>query len=74
MLHLRSEPGAEHDLATAALPLGQVSAAGFYHFSFAPIAGSHSGYYYILLEQNGSKPLPVGTATGDTYRDGAALQ
>jgi len=70
-LHLRSDPQAEEDLATAALPLAQVTAAGFYRLSFPALRDSHGCYYYAFLEIPGEGEVWVGAGPGDAYLDGA---
>jgi hypothetical protein len=70
-LHLRSDPQAKNDLIAATLPLAQVVAPGFYHFSFPPLSDSHSQYFYAFLEMEGSDVVQVGAGSGDAYLDGA---
>jgi hypothetical protein len=73
-LHLRSEPGAEQDLATAVIPLSQVTQARHYRFDFPPRNDSNQQYYYALLEVDGTGSLGVGASVGSTYQDGAMYQ
>jgi len=70
-LHLRADPHAADDLATAALPLVQVTAPGFYRFSFAPLRDSHGSYYYAFLEVVEHGAVRVGNGPGEAYLDGA---
>ncbi|MGD2147120.1 MAG: hypothetical protein PVH41_10530 [Anaerolineae bacterium] len=70
-LHLRREPGAEVDIATATLALGQVTEAGTYLFSFPPLRNSHGRYYYAFLELTGDRAVKVGQRPGNAYLDGA---
>jgi len=70
-LHLRAEPGAQADLATATLPAEQVDHADFYRFSFEPLPDSHSRYFYAFLELEGTGKIRVGAGPGDAYLDGA---
>jgi len=70
-LHLRQDPQAEEDLATAALPLEQVTAPAFYRFTFPPLPDSHGRYFYAFLETSAAEPMQAGAAPGDTYLDGA---
>ena len=70
-LHLRANPQAEEDLATAVLPLAQVTTSGFYRFSFSPLSDSHGRYYYTFLEMQGLGATQVGAGPGDVYLDGA---
>jgi hypothetical protein len=70
-LHLRAEPDAEEDLATATLPLAAVTAPGFYRFSFSPLRNSHGGYYYAFVDMAGTGAVDVSMGPGDVYLDGA---
>jgi len=70
-LHLRAEPDAEEDLATATFPVTAVTAPDFYRFSFSPLRNSHGGYYYAFVEMEGTGEINVGTGPGDAYLDGA---
>ena len=70
-LHLRHEPGAEDDIATATLSLRQVTQAGTYLFSFPPLRNSHGSYYYAFLELTGDSSARVGQRPGNAYLDGA---
>ena len=42
LLHLRSSPDAQQDLASASLDVQTVSAPAYYRFNFAPLNGSAS--------------------------------
>jgi hypothetical protein len=70
-LHLRPDPQAGEDLATAVLPLAQVTSPGFYRFSFAPLRESHGHYYYAFLEIAGRGAIQTGAGPGEAYLDGA---
>ena len=70
-LHLRANPQEGEDLATAVLPLAQVTAPGFYHLPFPPLRDSHSHYFYAFLEMEGTGVVQVGMGSGDAYLDGA---
>ncbi|MCK4315100.1 MAG: hypothetical protein KAX24_04950, partial [Anaerolineae bacterium] len=70
-LHLRADPQLKEDLATAMLPLAQVTAPGFYRFSFAPLRDSHGSYYYAFLEMLEDGVVRVGDGPGEGYLDGA---
>jgi hypothetical protein len=70
-LHLRDEPGVRDDRVIAKVPLSQVAAPGFYHFSFAPLQDSHSHYYYAVMNLNGAGEVGIGAAGGETYLDGS---
>ncbi|MEJ2210413.1 MAG: hypothetical protein P8129_15450 [Anaerolineae bacterium] len=72
-LHLRAQPQAETDLATASLDLPAEAEAGFYRFTFPALADSHGQYYYAFL-QSGEPGVSVALSAGDTYLDGAAYQ
>lgn len=70
-LHLRADPQTNKDLATAVLPLAQVTSPGFYRLSFAPAPDSHNRYYYAFLETTGDGAIGIGDGPGETYLDGA---
>ena len=70
-LHLRADPQAAGELATATLPLVQVSRAGFYRFIFSPLPHSHGRYVYAFLELEGRGSVQVGVGPGNAYLDGA---
>jgi hypothetical protein len=71
-LHLRSDSGADEDLALASLDLPDAWASGFHHFELpVPLSDSHGRYYYVYLELAGGAPASVGTASGESYQDGA---
>jgi hypothetical protein len=70
-LHLRPEPQAETDLATATLQLPPEAEPGFYRFTFSPAKDSHGQYYYAFVE--GTQPgISVALGPGEAYLDGAA--
>ena len=73
-LHLRSEPGAEDDLATVVMPLSEVTETRYYRFDFAPRSSSNQQYYYAWLEIEGAGTVQVGASGGGTYLDGAMYQ
>lgn len=73
-LHLRADSQAEEDLTVSVLPLSQVTAPGFYRFSFPSRRDSHSRYYYAFVELTGTQAVRVGAAPGDAYLDGAAYR
>jgi hypothetical protein len=73
-LHLRSGPEATFDVATAQLPVMEVTAPGFYRLDFPALDGSTNQDYYFFLEVLGAGRLWVGTAPGDTYLNGALYQ
>lgn len=70
-LHLRADPRAADELATATLPLSLVSRPGFYRFTFSPVADSHGHYVYAFLELQGEESVQVGVGSGNVYLDGA---
>ncbi len=74
LLHLRPDPQSSTDLAVAALPLENVTAPGFYRFSFPSDTRSHSVYRYAFLELEGTGAVRVGAASGEAYLDGAAYR
>ncbi|RPI51886.1 MAG: hypothetical protein EHM56_08990, partial [Chloroflexi bacterium] len=70
-LHLRSDPQATGDLASASLQLAGGHAPGFYRFSFPAQGDSHGRYYYAFLEA--AEPgAQVATGGGEAYLNGAA--
>ncbi|MEM4202710.1 MAG: hypothetical protein QXS54_01440 [Candidatus Methanomethylicaceae archaeon] len=73
-LRLRADPQSTVDLAEAVLSLDQITAPGFYRFSFAPDNRSHSVYRYGFLELEGVGGVRVGAASGEAYLDGAAYR
>ncbi|NJP04908.1 MAG: hypothetical protein HC837_04370 [Chloroflexaceae bacterium] len=70
-LILQPGPRDSTPLATATLPLAQVTEAGWYHFAFAPLPDSHNRDYYAQLTLNGSGQVAVGGAAGESYLHGA---
>lgn len=73
-LHLRSEAQSTVDLTTTVLPLSQITRPTFYPFFFNAFADSNQHYYYGFLEVEGSGTVQIGTASGETYLDGALYQ
>jgi hypothetical protein len=78
-LHLRADPQAPDDVATATLQLVPGATAGFHRFVFPALASSHGQYYYAFLEATpqgtGSAPgYSVALAESTSYLDGAAYQ
>jgi hypothetical protein len=74
VLHLRSDPDAQNDLASARLAIETIDAPGSYRFSFEPLTNSRRQYYYAFLEMQGEGRLHVGIAWGGAYLDGAIYQ
>lgn len=70
ILHLREGPYASTDILTASITLSPQDTEGFYPFSFSPILGSHSQYYYAGLEYQGTGHVEVPLDDLDTYLDG----
>lgn len=70
-LHLRSEPQAEADLATASLQLSPGVEPGFYRFALPPSRASHGQYYYAFLEAD-EPGISLALGPGEAYLDGAA--
>jgi hypothetical protein len=70
-LDLRTDLQSTEDVATAALPLANVTSPGFYRLSFPPLRDSLGLYYYASLELDGEGNVRVGTGPGDAYLDGA---
>ncbi len=72
ILHLRSGPADQVDLASASLLVEEVTAPGYYRFNFAMQPGSAFKDYYLQVElQAPSGDLSVGSGPGDSYLDGA---
>jgi hypothetical protein len=71
LLHLRDEPGAGQDRATATVPLSQITAPGFYRFSFEPLRDSHGRYYYAVMSLASEGKVRVGAAAAEAYLDGS---
>jgi hypothetical protein len=72
--HLRSDPLETQDLQSAALPLKNLKEPGIYHYQFLPLNSSVRQYYYLDVELDGSGRVDVGTASADTYLNGALYQ
>jgi hypothetical protein len=70
-LHLRSDPQAGSDLATASLELAGGQVPHSYRFSFPAQGDSHGRYYYAFLEASAPGAC-VATAGGEAYLNGAA--
>jgi hypothetical protein len=72
VLHLRSGPQAQQDLASASLPVESISAPGYYRFNFAVQNGSAFSDYYLQIDlQTTSGDVEVGSGPADSYQDGA---
>jgi len=70
-LHLRTDPQAGSDLATASLQLAGGQAPRLTRFSFPAQADSHGRYYYAFVEA--AEPgAHVATGGAETYLNGAA--
>ena len=74
ILHLRVDPQSPTDLVVTAIPLEEISAPAFYSFYFTPQSHSFHKYYYAFLEVQGQGSIQVGSASGDTYDNGALYQ
>jgi len=74
ILHLRTDPQSPTDLGVTAISLEEISAPGFYSFYFTPQSHSFHKYYYAFLEIQGQGSIQVGSASGDTYDNGALYQ
>ncbi len=70
-LHLRSDPQAASDLASASVQLARDQGPRLTRFSFPVQGDSHGRYYYAFLEaaEPGAR---VATAGGEAYLNGAA--
>jgi len=77
-LHLKSEPQASDDLATATLPLQNISSAGYYRFQFPALKDSqnHDYYVYLTLDKTGNAEtgINVGSGAANTYLNGSDYQ
>ena len=73
-LRLHNAPHAPGELASASLPLEQVTATGFYRFRFPALTLARNRDYYFALEIDGSGSLLAGTAPGEAYLNGALYQ
>jgi hypothetical protein len=73
-LHLRKITSSGPDLASATLPLGEITSAGYYRFDFPPLAGTRNQDYVLQLELTSPGTVEVGSAPGDTYLNGALYQ
>ncbi len=72
-LMLREAPQSEN-LARASLFLKDISTPGFYRFQFPVQVDSNQQSYYLLLKLNNSGSIKVGTASGESYLNGALYQ
>ncbi len=70
VLHLKENAQAE-DILYAILAAPSIDHPGYYRFDFMAQTDSYQKNYYLLLEMQGSGSIRVGTASGDTYLDGA---
>jgi hypothetical protein len=70
LLHLKDNPQAP-DILQTTIGAESIDHAGFYRFSFNPQANSYLKDYYLLLELRGKGSFRLGSASGDTYLDGA---
>ncbi len=74
VLHLLEGPTASTDIATARLPVEQVTSSGYYEFTFQPIFSSENHYYYTYLDVQGTGVVKVADAPGSLYLNGALYQ
>ncbi|HBY06628.1 MAG TPA: hypothetical protein DEH22_02120 [Chloroflexi bacterium] len=72
-LTLRNEPQSEN-LGVSSLPIGEISAPGFYRFPLPLQADSNQQSYYLRLRLNGEGRVKIGVGPGDLYLDGALYQ
>jgi hypothetical protein len=70
-LRLRATPHATEDIATATLPVANVTTPEWHWFPLPVQPESFQKDYFFLLELVGSGQVAVGTAPGDVYLDGA---
>jgi hypothetical protein len=71
-LHLKASPQSAVEIAQSGVAISDLSAPGFYRFTFPPIAASSGTDYFFYIETIGSQPIEVATAPNDQYLDGAA--
>ncbi len=71
-LHLREDSEADADLGAVSLPVGQITAPGFYRFPLPVQKDSRQRYYYFEMRFDGEGALRVGRAPGGGYLDGSA--
>jgi hypothetical protein len=72
-LILRDAPQGQ-ELGRSSLPMGKISAPGFYRFPLPVQADSNQQSYYLLLRTQGTGSFQVGAAPGNYYLDGAMYQ
>ncbi len=70
-LHLRSNPQATEDIESVKLSIGDISSPGYYPFRFAPQRDSFNRDYYLQIDSDVAPIMEVGSASGDTYLQGA---
>lgn len=77
-LHVKSGPLASDELASAALPLHNISSAGNYRFQFPTLEDSQNRDYYVYLTlEEGSTPaasINVGSGAANAYLNGSGYQ
>ena len=74
VLRLKATPDSQVVLASAALPLSQVTEGRWYNFDFQVIRSSNQQSYYASLEITGEGSLLLAAADGTAYLDGAMYQ
>lgn len=71
VLHLRGEPDAETDIATATLPLAAITEPAFYRFTFDAQPDSRRRFYYAEWEVPTPDAVLLARAPGALYLGGA---
>ena len=73
-LRLLRSPQDASPLASAGLPLSQVTVPGYYRFDFPPQTASSQQDYSLALDLQGPGRVQVGSAPANTYLEGALYQ
>ncbi len=70
-LDLYEREDAKEPLGTAAIPISDISVAGFYDFTFSPLPESTAQDYFFEISYAGPGNIKVGSGPGNTYLSGA---
>jgi len=77
-LNIKSGPQSSNDLASASIPLQNISSAGNYRFQFPALEDSQNRDYYAYLSlddaSDANHGVFVGIGPADTYLNGSAYQ
>lgn len=71
LFHLRASPLATEDIATARLPIREITKQAYYRFDFPTQSDSQRKDYFLLMEVDGDGQVELFTAQPDSYLDGA---